>query len=290
MILFVVDVSDGVTDYDKQVANLIRKSKKQVMLVANKADNTTSAATSADFYQLGLGEVFALSAISGSGTGEMLDALVKILPDDEALKDEEGIPRVAVVGRPNVGKSSLINALLGEERNIVTPLAGTTRDSINTRYKGYGHDLILIDTAGVRKKSKVHEDLEFYSVMRTVKAIENCNICVLMLDAGQGIESQDLNIFHLAQRNYKGIVIVVNKWDLEEKESNTAKEYEEFIKEQIAPFRDVPIVFVSAKDKQRILKVVELVMLVHENKTRSIPTSQLNEFFFHLSKIFLHQQ
>ncbi|MBC7862528.1 MAG: ribosome biogenesis GTPase Der, partial [Bacteroidia bacterium] len=282
-ILFVVDITEGVTTYDKEVADLIRKSNRKVILIANKSDNNERAVYAAEFYKLGLGEVFAISAINGAGTGELLDELVKQLPDETGLPEEENIPRIAIIGRPNVGKSSLTNALLGEERNIVTEVAGTTRDSINTRYKAFGHDLILIDTAGIRKKAKVQEDLEFYSVMRSIKALENCDICVLLLDASQGIEHQDLSIFHLAARNYKGIVIAVNKWDLEEdKKANYAKEYEDFIRQQIEPFRDVPIVFISAKDKQRILKVIELAMVVYENKKRHIPTSELNDFFLPL--------
>ncbi len=282
VIFFVVDVNDGMTAYDKEVAKIIRKSNKPCILVANKADNSERAAYSAEFYQLGLGEVFAISAINGSGTGELLDELVKVLPETKGIEGDENIPKIAIVGRPNVGKSSLTNALLGQERNIVTPVAGTTRDSINTRYKAFGHDLILIDTAGIRRKARVEEDLEFYSVMRSIKAIENCDICILMLDATQGIEAQDLAIFRLAVKNHKGIVIAVNKWDLEEKETNTAKEYEDFIREQIAPFRDVPIVFTSAVEKTRILKVVETAMMVYENKRRHVPTSQLNEFFLPL--------
>lgn len=283
VILFVVDVNDGVTDYDKEVANLVRRSKKPCLLVANKADNAERAAYSAEFYQLGLGDVYPLSAINGSGTGELLDDLVKNLSQaDGVQEEEENIPRIAIVGRPNVGKSSLTNALLGENRNIVTPIAGTTRDSINSRYKAFGHDLILIDTAGIRKKAKVEEDLEFYSVMRSIKAIENCDVCILLLDATLGIEAQDLAIFSLAQKNHKGIVIAVNKWDLEEKTTNTAKEYEEFIRGQIAPFRDVPIIFTSATEKQRILKVVETAMKVYENKKRRISTSELNDFFLPL--------
>jgi GTPase len=282
IIMFVVDVNDGVTDYDKEVANLVRKSKRPCLLVANKSDNAERAAYSADFYQLGLGEVYPISAINGSGTGELLDELVHRLPVEEEVAEEVHIPKIAIVGRPNVGKSSLTNALLGEERNIVTDIAGTTRDAINTRYKAFGHDLILIDTAGIRKKAKVDEDLEFYSVMRSIKAIENSDVCILLLDATLGIEAQDLAIFRLAVKNHKGVVIAVNKWDLEEKETNTAKEYEDFIRNQIAPFRDVPIVFISATGKQRILKAVELAMKVYENKTRKIPTSELNEFFLPL--------
>jgi GTPase len=281
-ILFVVDVTEGVTTYDKEVADLVRKSRKKVLLVVNKTDNNERIAYASEFYQLGLGELFAISAINGAGTGELLDELVKQLPDDTGLPEEVNIPKIAIVGRPNVGKSSLINSLLGETRNIVTDVAGTTRDAINTRYKAFGHDLILIDTAGIRKKAKVQEDLEFYSVMRSIKALENCDICVLLLDATLGIESQDLSIFHLAARNYKGIVIAVNKWDLEDKDTNYAKEYEEFVRKQIEPFRDVPVIFISAKEKQRILKVIELAVQVYENKTRHIPTSELNDFFLPL--------
>ena len=282
LLLFVVDVVDGITDYDKAVASLVRKSNKPCVLVANKADNSERAAYSADFYQLGLGEVFPISAINGSGTGELMDEVVKNLPTKEYLPEEENLPKLAIVGRPNVGKSSLTNALLGENRNIVTEIAGTTRDSINTRYKAFGYDLILIDTAGIRKKAKVEEDLEFYSVMRSIKAIENSDVCILLLDATQGIEAQDLAIFRLAIKNHKGIMIAVNKWDLEEKDTNTAKEYEDFIREQIAPFRDVPIVFISAKEKQRILKVVEIAIKVYENKLRRVSTSELNDFFLPL--------
>lgn len=281
-IFFVVDVNDGITDYDKEVAHIVRKSKKPCILVANKSDNSERAAYSGEFYALGLGEVFPVSAINGSGTGDLLDRLVEILPDTKGIELDEGIPKIAIVGRPNVGKSSFTNALLGEERNIVTPIAGTTRDSINTRYKAYGHDIILIDTAGIRRKARVEEDLEFYSVMRSIKAIENSDICILMLDSTQGIEAQDLAIFRLAVKNHKGIVIAVNKWDLEEKTTNTAKEYEDFIREQIAPFRDVPIVFTSATEKIRILKVVETAMKVYENKRRRVPTSELNDFFLPL--------
>ncbi|MGZ3882994.1 MAG: ribosome biogenesis GTPase Der [Bacteroidia bacterium] len=286
VMLFVVDVNEGVTEYDKEVAKLIRKSNKKVILTANKADNHERAAYAADFYQLGLGEVFAISANSGAGTGDLLDALVTALPEDEGALEESNVPRIAIVGRPNVGKSSLTNALLGEERNIVTPIAGTTRDTINTRYTKYGHDFWLIDTAGMRKKSKVHEDLEFYSVMRTINAIEHSDVCVLMIDATQGIEAQDLNILFLAEKNFKGVMIVVNKWDLVEKETNSSKEYEERIREKIAPFRDVPILFVSVLEKQRILKVVDTAMQVYANKNRHVPTRELNDFFLPLIENF----
>ncbi len=286
-LLFVVDVNDGVTDYDKEVAKIIRKSKgKKVLLVANKVDNHERAAYAADFYQLGLGEVYTISAINGSGTGDLLDALVKILPPEEKALNDIILPRIAIVGRPNVGKSSLTNALLGEERNIVTPIAGTTRDTINSRYTKFGYDFWLIDTAGMRKKSKVHEDLEFYSVMRTINAIENCDVCCLMIDATHGIESQDLAILSLVEKNRKGLVILVNKWDLVEKETNSARDFEEKIKERIAPFKDVPILFISVLEKQRLMKVVEAAMHVYENLTKHIPTSKLNDFFLPLMEAF----
>ncbi|HET6243879.1 MAG: ribosome biogenesis GTPase Der [Bacteroidetes bacterium] len=278
IIVFVVDVVDGITDLDKEVANLLRRTKKPVFIVANKVDNSARIAMAAEFYAFGLGEPYCLSSINGSGTGEFLDDLVKALPEDQAPDDgTEGLPKLAIVGRPNVGKSSLLNAFLGTERTIVTSTAGTTRDSINTHFQAFGHDLVLVDTAGVRKKSKVHEDLEFYSVMRSVRAIEHCDVCLLVLDATLGLESQDLNIFHLAQRNNKGLVILVNKWDLMDKETNTSKEYEEQIRETIAPFKDVPIIFISALSKQRILKALEIALEVQENRSRKISTSKLND-------------
>ncbi|HEY1040349.1 MAG TPA: ribosome biogenesis GTPase Der [Bacteroidia bacterium] len=281
VIIFMVDVTDGVTEFDKEVAKIIRKSKKKVVLVANKVDNSERTAYSAEFYTLGLGEVFNLSAISGSGSGEILDEIVNNLKDgDQPIEDE--LPRIAILGRPNVGKSSLTNALLGNERNIVTPIAGTTRDTIHTRYKAFGNDFWLIDTAGIRKKAKVHEDLEFYSVMRSIKALEECDVAVIMIDATLGFESQDLAIFHLAEKNKKGIVIVVNKWDLYEKETNSTKKYEEQIRERIAPFRDVPIVFTSVVEKQRILKAIETAIKVYQNRDTRIPTSKLNDFFLPL--------
>ncbi len=282
VIIFVVDVVDGVTDYDKDVANLIRRSKKKVFLVCNKVDNSMRQAMSADFYQLGLGDMYNISAINGAGTGELLDDLVKTLSEEGDPIDDE-LPRIAIVGRPNVGKSSLTNALLGQERNIVTDIAGTTRDTIHTKYNAFGHEFWLIDTAGIRKKAKVSEDLEFYSVMRSINAIESCDVVILMLDATQGIEAQDLSIFSLAQKNNKGIVVLVNKWDLiEDKEANTIKKYEERIRERLAPFRDVPILFISATEKQRILKAVEVAMQVYENKTKKIPTRKLNDFLLPL--------
>jgi len=276
VILFVVDVTDGVTDDDKTVANILRKCKKKVFLVTNKVDNGDRQILAAEFYGLGLGEVYNVSAISGSGTGDLLDDVVDVL-DKEAKPEELNIPKFAIVGRPNVGKSSTVNALLGKEQNIVTSIAGTTRDSINTRYTAFGHDFLLIDTAGIRKKSKVEEDLEFYSVMRSIRAIEDCDVCLLIIDATQGMESQDLNIFHLAEKNRKGIVILVNKWDLVEKTTNSTKEYEEKIRERIAPFRDVPIIFTSAITKQRVLKAIEMAEKVYANRIKTIKTRQLND-------------
>ena len=276
VILFVVDVSDGVMDDDKVVANILRKCKKKVFLISNKVDNFVRQGMSGEFYALGCGEPYNVSAISGSGTGELLDDVVKAL-DTDATVEELDIPKFAIVGRPNVGKSSLINTLLGLERNIVTPIAGTTRDSINTRYTAFGHDFLLIDTAGIRKKAKVEEDLEFYSVMRSIRAIEDCDVCILLLDATLGLEAQDLNIFHLAEKNRKGIVIVVNKWDLIEKTTNSTKEYEEKIREKLMPFKDVPIVFTSALTKQRVLKAIEVAEKVNVNRTKSIKTRELND-------------
>ncbi len=276
VILFVVDVAEGVTEDDKVVANILRKSKKKVFLISNKVDNFVRQGMSGEFYALGLGEPHNVSAISGSGTGDMLDEVVKAL-DSEVKEEEIDIPKFAIVGRPNVGKSSLINTLLGIERNIVTPIAGTTRDSINTRYNSFGHDFLLIDTAGIRKKSKVEEDLEFYSVMRSIRAIEDCDVILLLIDATLGMEAQDINIFHLAEKNRKGIVIVVNKWDLIEKTTNSTKEYEEKIREKLAPFRDVPIVFTSALTKQRVLKAIEVAEKVNTNRVQSIKTRMLND-------------
>ena len=277
IIIFVVDVAIGITHMDEEVATLLRKAKKQVMVVSNKVDNNERIGLSSEFYSLGLGEVFSLSAINGFGTGELLDELVKSL--DKDLKIEESdLPKMAIVGRPNVGKSSLLNSLLGKDRTIVTDIAGTTRDTINTHYNQFGKDFILIDTAGIRKKAKVHEDVEFYSVMRSVRAIEDCDVCLLLVDATIGIEAQEMSIFRLAEKNRKGLVIVVNKWDLVEgKNTKSVKEYEEYIQKKIAPFVDVPVVFTSALTKQRILKAVEVGLQVFENRSRKIPTSQLND-------------
>lgn len=275
-ILFMVEVRSGLTGLDEDVAQVLRKSKKPVFLVANMVDNPERISESAEFYQLGLGEVFPVSAINGSGTGDLLDEVVKVFEED---KDEDlpDLPRFAVVGRPNVGKSSLVNAFLGDDRNIVTPIAGTTRDSIYTRYNSFGFDFLLVDTAGLRKKGKVTENIEFYSVLRSVRAIENSNVCFLMVDASVGFESQDQNIFGLITKNRKGVVIVVNKWDLIEKESKTHLEYEKIIRQKIAPFKDVPIIFTSVPTKQRIYKALETGTQVYKNISLNIPTSRLNE-------------
>ncbi|OFX27833.1 MAG: ribosome biogenesis GTPase Der [Bacteroidetes bacterium GWA2_31_9] len=276
VILFLVDVTTGVTDLDASVAEILRKSKKTVYLVVNKVDTNDRICDSHEFYKLGLGELFCISSINGSGTGEILDEVVKhFKPEEEST--EPNVPRIAVVGRPNVGKSSFINALIGEERNIVTEIAGTTRDSIHTRYTKFGQDFYLIDTAGLRKKGKVTDDLEFYSVMRSIRSIELSDICMLILDASQDMESQDVNILHLAQKNRKGIVILVNKWDLIEKDTKSTLEFEEKIKRKIAPFSDVPIIFISALTKQRIHKAVETAMEVFNNRKQRISTSKLND-------------
>jgi GTP-binding protein len=277
VILFVVDILTGVTDLDLAVAEILRKIKKPVFPVTNKVDTPDKQYYSHEFYKLGLGDPFDVSAINGSGTGDLLDKVVTSFPSKEqTIEEEENIPRIAVVGRPNVGKSSLVNALIGENRNIVTPISGTTRDSIHTRYQKFGHDFVLIDTAGLRKKSKVDENVEFFSVMRSVRSIEDSDVCLLVIDAQNGIESQDLNIFSPIQKNSKGIVLLVNKWDVIEKETNTMKEYTEMIKRKMAPFTDVPIIFISALTKQRIFKVTEEAVKVFENRIKKIPTSKLN--------------
>lgn len=276
-IVFVVDAREGVSPLDEDVANILRKSKKKVFVVANKVDEPKLVSQTGEFYALGCGEVFPVSAINGSGSGDLLDEVVKCFSNIVEEEDPE-IPRIAVVGRPNVGKSSLINTLIGDERNIVTPIAGTTRDSIYTRYNAFGHDFMLVDTAGLRKKGKVFENIEYYSTIRSIRAIEKSDVCIVMIDAQNGIERQDINIFHLAEKNNKGIVVVVNKWDLIEKETNTHLEFEKLIRERIAPFNDVPIVFTSVKEKQRIFKTLEITAKVFENRKKHIPTSKLNEF------------
>ena len=278
VILFVVDVESGIVPADEAVAELLRKSQKPVLVVVNKVDNHQRQDDAVEFYSLGLGEYYCVSSINGSGTGELLDELVKHLNTDGAEPDVSELPRFAIVGRPNVGKSSFTNALLGHERNIVTDVAGTTRDAIHSRYTGFGFDFMLIDTAGIRRKKSVHEDLEFYSVMRSIKAIENCDVCILMIDASIGLEGQDLNILGLAQKNHKGILILVNKWDLVEKDTHTAKEYTEAIHERIAPFTDVPILFVSVLNMQRIHKALETAVEIYHNRNRKVTTRELNEF------------
>ncbi len=279
LILFMVEVDTGITDFDQEIADILRRSRKPVILVCNKVDNGEKMYGSYEFNALGLGEPICISSATGSGTGDLLDEVLKLLPEDSDSEDPEaGLPHIAIVGKPNVGKSSLTNALLGEERNIVTPIAGTTRDSISTHYNKYGHEFMLVDTAGVRKKSKVREDLEFYSVMRSIRAIENADVCIMMIDATSGIEAQDMSIFNLIERNRKGCVMVVNKWDLVEgKTANTMKEYTEALKARLAPFNDIPIIFTSVINKQRIMDVLEAATSVYENYSRRIPTSELNE-------------
>ncbi len=278
VILYLVDWQSGITDYDEAIARLLRKSGKEVLLVCNKIDSPDKTPLAAEFYSLGLGEVYTVSAVNGGGTGDMLDALVELLGKPAAEEeDEPDIPRFAVVGRPNVGKSSLINALTGEDRNIVTDVAGTTRDTIGTRYRSYGFDFLLMDTAGIRKKAKVHDDLEFYSVIRSIRAIESSDVCFLLIDALEGLEKQDLNIFSMILKNKKGVVILVNKWDVYEKDQHSTRKLEEEIREKIAPFNDVPILFVSAMTKQRIYKALETGIEVFQNRKQRVSTSRLND-------------
>lgn len=277
VILFVVDVENGVTDMDEEVAAVLRRSSKKVFVAVNKVDNNTRIIDSHEFYSLGLGELYCISSMTGSGTGELLDAIVAEFPEKVVDENTDKLPHFAIIGRPNVGKSSFINALTGEERNIVTDIAGTTRDSIHTRYNKYGHDFYLVDTAGLRKRTKVKEDVEFYSTMRSIRAIEDSDVCILMIDATRGMEAQDVSIFHLIERNKKGVVILVNKWDLVEKDNSSTIAFTKTIKERIAPFVDVPIIFISALTKQRILKALETAVQVYENRSKKVKTSELNE-------------
>ncbi len=278
LILFMVEASTGITDYDSDIADLLRRSGKPVVVAVNKVDTGSKVFDTYQFYSLGLGEIFSISAANGGGTGDLLDEIVNKLPEDAAAEDDHPeLPHIAIVGKPNVGKSSLTNALLGTERNIVTPLAGTTRDSVSTYYNKFGHQFMLVDTAGMRKKAKVHEDLEFYSVMRAIRTIEHSDVCILMTDAQSGLEAQDMSIFNLILRNRKGCVLVVNKWDLIEKDNHTMRDYTESIRSRIAPFNDVPIVFTSVINKQRIMEVLNSASKVYENYSKKIPTSQLNE-------------
>ncbi len=277
VVVFVTDAATGITDLDDAMADVLRRSTKPVLLVVNKVDNNERLLEAAEFYSLGFEKLFFISSISGSGTGELLDEITALIEDDADLKEEEGLPKFTIIGQPNVGKSSLLNALIGEERTIVSEIAGTTRDTIHTRYNLFQKDFILIDTAGIRRKAKVHEDLEFYSVIRAIKAMDEADVCMLLLDAEKGITAQDLSIFSLAARKGKGIVLLVNKWDLMEKSTNTAKDYEKVLKERLAPFNDVPILFISVKDKTRIFKAIEMAIEVYENRQKRVPTSQLND-------------
>jgi len=282
-LLFVVDVTTGITYLDDEIAAMLRKTEKKVILVVNKVDNHQRLLDSNEFYSLGFDQLYALSSINGSGTGELLVAVIEGMENNTDEEVEDDIPKISIVGQPNAGKSSIVNVFVGEERNVVTDIAGTTRDSIHTRFKKFNKDILLIDTAGIRKKSKVHENLEFYSVIRAIKALDESDVCIVMIDASKGVTSQDISIFALAARKKRGIVIAVNKWDLiPDKDANTVKEYEAMIKERIAPFRDVPIVFISVTEKQRVLKVLDYALDVYENKKRKIQTSKLNE---HMLKV-----
>jgi len=278
VIVFMVDVTTGIVEMDEIVAQLLRKSNKKVFIGANKVDNNDRIGLSSEFYAFGLGDVFDLSATNGSGTGDLLDAIVECFnKEDDSVREEDSLPRIAIVGRPNVGKSSMVNALTGQERNIVTDISGTTRDAIHTRYKAFGFDFLLIDTAGIRKKAKVTEDIEYYSVLRSVRTIENSDVCLFMIDAAEGIQKQDLSIYYIIEKNSKGVVVIVNKWDLVEKDQNTMLKFEEQLRNQLAPFNDVPIIFTSTPSKQRIHKALEKSMEVFENRVRKIPTKELND-------------
>lgn len=277
-LIFMTDTATGITDLDESMADVLRRTTKPVYLTVNKVDNNQRLLDAAEFYSLGFEKIFFVSAISGSGTGEILDAVVEAIPEDRLADDETAdIPKFAIIGQPNVGKSSLLNALVGQERTIVSEIAGTTRDTIHTHYNMFQKEFVLIDTAGIRRKQKVHEDLEFYSVIRAIKAMDEADVCLLVLDAEKGISAQDLSIFSLAARKGKGIVILVNKWDLVEKQTNTSRDYEKLLKERLAPFTDVPVLFISAKDKLRIFKAIEIALEVVENKKKKVPTSQLND-------------
>lgn len=278
-IVFMVDVATGITNLDEAMADVLRRSTKPVFLVVNKVDNHQRMLEASEFYSLGFEHIFFVSSISGSGTGELLDAVTDLITDkaSDETKAEDALPKFAIIGQPNVGKSSLLNALIGKERTIVSDIAGTTRDTIHTHYNLFNKDFILIDTAGIRRKAKVHEDLEFYSVIRAIKAMDEADICLLMLDAEKGIAAQDLSIFSMAAKKGKGLVVLVNKWDLVEKQTNTARDYEKQLKQRLAPFTDVPVLFISAKEKQRILQAIEMALKVYENKQRKIPTSELND-------------
>lgn len=284
VIIFMVDVTTGITDLDDDIADLLRKGKKPVFVVVNKVDNTALENESSVFYSFGLGEIYTISSMTGSGTGDLLDEVIKHFED--VVEEDNKLPKITIVGRPNVGKSSLINALIGKDRNIVTPIAGTTRDSIHIHYNQFGHEFMFIDTAGLRKKTKVKENIEFYSVMRTIKALEDSDVVILMLDAQEGIESQDINIFHLAEKNKKGIVILVNKWDLIEKNNKTIKEFEDQIKHKLQPFTDVPIIFISVLNKQRIFQSIEKALEVQKNRGKKIPTSKLNDVLLPIIEAF----
>lgn len=277
VVLFVTDAATGITDLDDSMADILRRATKPVFLVVNKVDNNERMLEAAEFYSLGFDKIFFISSMSGSGTGDLLDEVTALMVEDSTPDVEEGLPKFAIIGQPNVGKSSLLNALVGEERTIVSDIAGTTRDTIHTRYQLFQKDFILIDTAGIRRKTKVHEDLEFYSVIRAIKAMDEADVCLLMLDAEKGITAQDLSIFSLAARKGKGLVVIVNKWDVMEKSTNTARDYEKLLKERLAPFNDVPVLFVSVKEKTRIFRVIETALEVYENRQRRVTTSQLNE-------------
>ena len=278
VIIFMVDAAAGITNLDESMAELLRRSSKPVFLVVNKVDNHTRMLEASEFYSLGFEHIFFVSSVSGSGTGELLDEIVALMPDEsDEMGDDESIPKFAIIGQPNVGKSSLLNALIGQERTIVSDIAGTTRDTIHTKYNMFNKEFVLIDTAGIRRKNKVNEDLEFYSVIRAIKAMDEANVCLIMIDAEKGVTAQDLSIFAMAVKKGKGIVVLVNKWDLVEKETNTARDYEKELKQRLAPFTDVPVIFTSVTEKQRLLKSIEAALMVFENRQRKVATSKLNE-------------